>query len=950
MTLLSRWLLAALTALLLGASPASAAPMPWPQSGRDLQADASVRFGTLPNGMRYAIKKNTTPTGGVSLRFRIDAGSLMERDDEQGIAHMLEHMAFRGSAHVADGDTVRKLQSLGLTFGADTNAFTASSQTVYSFDVPKNDAASVDTALMLMREIAGELNITQAALDTERNVVLAEAHLGDVPISHLRKSDLAFLYGARAGAAMTPIGLEDVIAHATPRLIRDFYEAWYRPERATLIIVGDVDPAEIEAKLKARFADWKAKAAPRTPTIYQAPAQHPDRVKLFAEPGAQPYLIFSWLRPYDASPDNKANEARDVLRFISLAVLNQRLAQLAHGANPPFTAASASHDHVDNVADVTELVVSYRPGEAQGGMRAAERTWRDAARNGVRQDEVDQVVAQLRNFFQTNAAAAATTPSAQVIAGLLRSVDEKTVFTAPATDLELYEEVVKGLTAERVSEALKFVFGGDGPLLFTSAPAPLAGGEDAVKAALAEADGSPLAAASAAALPPWPYDHFGKPGTVVAKSTADDLGITFVRFGNGVTLTIKPTQLRVGQVLMSVRVGKGRLGLPSDHVAPAWALGGSFIQGGLRRYGIDDLQKRMSGKSWGASLTVGDDEFTLSGQARASDLDAEMQVLAAYVTDPAWQPEAFDQVRIATAANYSETLASPSALMSREIYGYLHDRDARWRAPNLPEITSATVDGEKALLAPALASGPLDVTMVGDVSVDQAIASVAATFGALPQRADPGPPVVGDEHFPAGTKTPVVLLHHGAPNQAVAAIAWPTQGFFRDMKLQRTLRVASEIFAQRLLDELRTREGITYTPGASSLSSIVSPDYGFIYALAQIPPDKVGDFYAVVANVADDLTETKVSDAELDRARGPRIQDIQKLQQTNEYWLSLLAGAQQDPRLLDVIRTTVTDLKSVTADDVQKAAKDWFRDDKAFLLVVAPAGAGSATPPLPISH
>src|SRR5665213_857781 len=159
MTLLTRWMLAALTVLALGFAPAFAdAPTAWPQASSDLPADASVRFGTLPNGMRYAIKKNTTPTGGVSLRLRIDAGSLMERDDEQGIAHLLEHMAFRGSAHVADGDTVKTLQSLGLTFGADTNAFTYGTQTVFSFDMPKNDTASVDTAMLLLREIAGELN------------------------------------------------------------------------------------------------------------------------------------------------------------------------------------------------------------------------------------------------------------------------------------------------------------------------------------------------------------------------------------------------------------------------------------------------------------------------------------------------------------------------------------------------------------------------------------------------------------------------------------------------------------------------------------------------------------------------------------------------------------------------------------------------------------------------
>ncbi|HXC56312.1 MAG TPA: insulinase family protein [Rhizomicrobium sp.] len=940
MTLLSRWMPAALAALLLvaGAARAEAPVTPWPQANSDLPADASVRFGTLPNGMRYAIKRNATPTGGVSLRLRIDAGSLMERDDEQGIAHMLEHMAFRGSAHVADGDTVKILQSLGLTFGADTNAFTYPTQTVFSFDMPKNDAASVDTALLLLREIAGELNITQAALDTERNVVLAEAHLRDVPASHVRMSDLAFLYGDRSAAALTPIGLESIIAHATPQLIRNFYEAWYRPERATLMIVGDIDPDALEAKIKASFSNWHAKAPPRPVIPYTAPAQHPDGVRLFTEAGAQPYIVFNWLRPYDGSPDNKANETRDVLRFVALGVLNQRLSMLAHGANPPFIAASASHSHMADVADVTELIVDYRSGQGVDGLKAAERAWRDVLAHGVNQDEVDQVVAQLRTFFQGNAAAADTTPSSQVMNGLLRSADENTVFTAPASDLALYEEVVKGLTAARVSEALQYIFGGTGPLVFVSSASPMPGGAAAVTAALGEADTTPLAVTASVALPPWPYGKFGKPGTVTAKNTVADLGVTFVRFANGVTLTVKPTQLHVGQILMNVRIGAGRSGLPRDRMSSAWALSGAFVQGGLARYSIDDLQKRMANRLWGASLSLGDDEFSLAGQARVEDLDAELQVLAAYVTDPAWQPEALDQTRIAYAGNYAEAETSPSGLLSRELYGLVRGGDPRWRLPTLQEAGGASVDGEKAVLAPALASGPLDVTMVGDVTVDQAIRSVAATFGALPRRPAAGPPVAGDEHFPAAPARPVMLFHTGAANQAVAAIVWPTKGFFSDMRLQRTLRVLSEIFAQRLLDDLRTREGITYTPGAASYASLMTDDYGFLYALAQIPPSSIANFYTEVAAVVADLKKTKVGDAELERARGPRIQDIERQQQTNEYWLSLLGGAQQNPRLLDVIRSTLPDLKSVTAEDVQKAAQDWLRDDKAYRLIVAPQG------------
>jgi zinc protease len=439
--------------------------------------------------------------------------------------------------------------------------------------------------------------------------------------------------------------------------------------------------------------------------------------------------------------------------------------------------------------------------------------------------------------------------------------------------------------------------------------------------------------------------NFGTPGTVAEQRTVDDLGVTYVRFANGVTLTVKPTQFHAGQILMDVRLGEGRIGLPRDHVTPAWALAGNFIQGGLAHYDIDDLQKLMSDRLWGASIGVGDDEFVLRGQARAADLDMEMQVLAAYVTDPSFKPEAFDQARIAYANNYAEAESSPSGILSREFNALLRSNDARWRTPAPSDITTATVEQEQALIAPSLKEGPIDITMVGDVTLEQAIQSVAATFGALPQRAESSPPRNGEERFPKGTPQPVVLIHHGAANQALAAIAWPTAGFYRDMKLQRTFRVLTEIFASRLLDDLRTKEGITYTPGASSYGSLVSPDYGFLYALAQIPPDKIANFYAEVATVADDLTATKVSDAELERARGPRIQDIQKQQQTNEYWLSLLGGSGQEPRLLDVIRSTIPDIKSVTAEDVQKAAKDWIKDDRAYLLVVVPDG--TAPPALP---
>lgn len=940
MTFFSRWTSLAF-ALLVLCAPAAAKDTPpvasWPQLTSDLPADPDVRFGTLPNGMRYAIRRNSSPKGAVSVRLRMQVGSLMERDDEQGIAHMLEHMAFRGSQHVGDGDVVRKLQSLGLTFGADTNAYTQATQTVFMFDMPKNDAASIDTSIMLMREIAGNLTIAQSALDTERNVVLAEAHLRDVPAAHLQKSDFGFLYGDRAASALMPIGLEDIIAHADAKLVRNFYDAWYRPERATLVIVGDVDPDAIEGKIKASFSDWNARAAARGIPHYMPPGVPASNVRLFIEPGVQTYALFNWTMPFDNTPDSKAEETRQVTRYAALAVLNQRFSRLAHSASPPFISAVASHDHAGTVADTTEIDVNYRTGEALNGVKAVERVWREAVAGGVRQDELDQVIAQLRTYFQSAATAAETTTTPFIANAITRSLDENDVYTSPAADLALFNDVAKTMTVQNVSDALRKAFSGAGPMVFLSSASTLTGGDGAISSALAQADSTPLASSQSEPAPPWPYESFGKPGTVVSKSTVSDLGLTFLRFANGVALTVKPTQFRAGQVLVSVRFGQGRIGLPRDRVSPAWSLGGAFVQSGLKRYSVEDLQRHMADKVWGATLAIGDDAFALSGFTRAADLASEMQVLGAYFTEAGWKPETFDQVRVADAGIHLETEASPSALLAREFYGLLHDGDTRWRAPLLSDINASTVDQAKAIVAPAMAAGPVEITIVGDVTVDQAISAVAATFGALPQRTAGRAASSGDEHFPKANASPVKIYHRGATNQAVAAIAWPTNGFFPDMQAPRTLRVLSEIFSQRLIDELRTREGITYTPGASTYSSLVTPSYGFVYALAQIPPEKIDTFYDVVAHVASDLRTKPVGADELERARGPRIEDIQRQQQTNEYWLALLPGAQAEPRRLDVIRSTIPDLKAVTVADLQKAADTWLVPERAYRIVVVPA-------------
>src|SRR3982751_3670392 len=253
-----------LASLLLASSAPALATAPLQQPGRwaqdytERKADPAVRFGTLPNGLRYAIMHNETPSDGVAMRMRIGAGSIAERDEEQGLAHFLEHMAFRGSTNIADGEVVHMLERQGLKFGPDTNAFTAQDETVYMFNFPKADQTALDTGLTLFRELGERLKLAPEAIDAERGVVLSEERLRDTPQYRMVKSDLSAVLDGTRVVSRWPIGTVDTIKAANHDRLSRFYRANYRPDNATLVIVGNVDAAAVEQQIRSKFSDWKA--------------------------------------------------------------------------------------------------------------------------------------------------------------------------------------------------------------------------------------------------------------------------------------------------------------------------------------------------------------------------------------------------------------------------------------------------------------------------------------------------------------------------------------------------------------------------------------------------------------------------------------------------------------------------------------------------------------------
>jgi zinc protease len=369
-----------------------------------------------------------------------------------------------------------------------------------------------------------------------------------------------------------------------------------------------------------------------------------------------------------------------------------------------------------------------------------------------------------------------------------------------------------------------------------------------------------------------------------------------------------------------------------------WA-GSAYIEGGLKQISTQDMERVLNGKVWNAGLGVEDDAFSLSGRTRPEDLDTELQVLAAYATEGGWRQEAFTRIKTYYGTIHEQLESTPGGVMGRDLGGLMHVGDGRWTFPTRQQIAGATLDQLKASVAAPLATDNIEVVMVGDITVDKAIAAVSQTFGALPARTDtPAPAGAANVPFPAPSATPVIRAHKGRADQASLFMAWKTDDLFSNLQRARNTQILAQVMQLRLTDELREKQGATYSPSASATASVAFTGWGYLAVSVETPPDKIDGVIASIRQIAADLRDKPVTADELDRAKKPRIDQIEKARETNEYWLGTLSGAQTDPRLLTATRSVIAGLQRVSIADVQKAAQAFLGDDKSWTMIVKPEG------------
>ena len=944
---------------LLAQEPATPSPQhvtpaggtPWIYEGSDVPRDEEWIFGELPNGLRYAVRKNGVPPDQVSVRVRIDAGSLHEEDSELGYAHLLEHLLFRESRYLGPAEAIPTWQRLGATFGSDTNAETSPTHTVYKLDLPNVNEAKLAESMKLLSGMVRSPVLSDANVKAEVPIVLAEKRERGGPGERAGNASREVLFSGQRLATRTPIGTEETLGAATGDSVSAFYKRWYRPENAVIVAAGDMDPLQLAAEIEKWFGDWQGEGpAVPAPDFGDpvAPAgadpENPvGEVGVVVEPDLPRSFTYAVMRPWRPVQDTVAYNEGLLRDALAQALINRRLESRAR-AGGSYLYAQVSQDDVSRSADMTFVSFAPLTSDWKAALDDIRGVIADALATPPSQEEIDRELAEFEIVFKSQVEQRRVLPGPRLADDIVNAVDIREAVAAPETVLTVFKSMRETITPELVLDHTRALFTGDVIRASYVTPATGEASAEAIRAALGEdiaADAEARVAAQAISFDDLPA--VGEPGEVVAQAPIGVLDIEQVEFANGVKAILWANDAEPGRVAVKVRFGAGYRAIDPEDAVYANLGYAALIGSGIGELGQEELDVLATGRKFGFDFQTGDGAFSFYAQTREQDLEEQLYLFAAKLAMPGWDPNPVIRAKAAGKLAYESYGANPNGVLQRDLEYLLSDRDARFRTPTPQMFDAATPEGFRETWEPLLKQGPVEVLVFGEFYKAATVDALRRTFGALaPRDAAPADVLERPVDFPEAGET-VVRHHRGDANQAAAVIAWPSGAGVENLRESRRLEVLVSLFNNRLMEAMREHAGASYSPVVRSEWPSDVNSGGRIAALAQLRPEDVPVFFAEAERIAQELASAPVSEDEYNRVVEPLRQYVSRASTGNLFWLYQLEGATQDPRRIPMLRFLLADYTQTPPAELQALAQKYLGSRAGWRLAVIPQGQTLAT-------
>ena len=853
-----------------------------------LTTSPRIQEGVLGNGLRYFIIPNQTPKNEVVVRMRVGVGSMYETPNDAGIAHFLEHMAFNGSTNVPEGEMIAILERYGLKFGADTNASTGFEETIYKLDLPNNNVETIDTALFLMRETASNLTITDDAVSAEIPVVKSEYESRNNIYMDAYKASLQEWTDGLEYINRFPIGSLETIARFSAPAVRDFYATHYFPANTQLIIAGDIDADDIQAKIEKVFTDWQNAQAPTKFDAGMLNVNDSLEVASFSGPNLPTQVNLFYVTPEQLAPDTILNRRKDFVEQIANGILSYRLNSLVLDGNAPFEGVGSSHSFTFNQLDLTQVIAQTQPEKWAESLTTLVVEIRKIMEFGISEQELIREVKATRNALVTAAQSEATIPSGSLANAVLSNIPLDGVLNESSQSLDIFQELMATFSAEEINTVLRRQFMRVEPTIFMqfSQQAQALPITEQIIAAYQQAMTLPIQANVEKEVAKFAYTEFGQPGTVKAESYNEAYDYYSYTFTNGVRLNVKSTDLAQEKVLIDVSYGDGIKTLTPEQ-AGMQDLYNFYIVGGLGKHSVNELRELLSDKN--VSLNFNADFNSYGGTFSTSNdtLTTQLQLITAYMTDPGYSDSVLPLFRKNVEQGAKQRKNTIAAVKSYEVVNAIYGNDYRIGSAPTEAILQRDFTELKPILDQALQQGPLMVTVVGDVDVTEIVAEVAATLGSLPiQVAAPQHHWLTDIALQTGSE--FTLYHAGNPENASVTRYFKTTDN-QDLTKALQLKILGAVVQLKVQDVIREQLGAAYSPSARAFGSNSIKGDGMLLLDTLTTPDQItlvqSTYDALIAGLK---TPGNITDDEVKRAIEPMLANWKTAKEQNSFWLSRL--------------------------------------------------------------
>jgi zinc protease len=917
-----------------------------PPAGTSLKLEAplpvgpQVKVGRLANGLTYYIQQNRKPEHKLELRLVVKAGSILEDEDQRGLAHFTEHMAFNGSRHFRKHELISYLQSIGVKFGADLNAYTSFDETVYVLPVPAERKQDLDKAFTVLEDWAGGLTLNDADIDKERDIVLEELRLGKGAGDRMQKVLMPKIYNGSRYAERLPIGKEETLRTFKPEALRRFYRDWYRPDLMAVVAVGDIDPLEARRLIERHFGGLKNPVGERARTYAEIPPRLDTEALVVTDKEAGPAAI---LIRYPVQPWQEratiGGYRESLVEGLFAGMLNQRLQALSQLPSPPFMGASSALARLTPRYRSYNASASLGAGGATAAIDALVQENERARRYGFSAAELERVKKTVLRTYERIWNERDKTDSAIYASEYMRHFLEGEGIPGIEAEYRYVKALLPGIGLDEINAyAKRTIPENSGKLVVytgpTKAEAPLPTGPQLL-AAVAAAEKREVLAHDEKAVAGNLMDKPPAPGRIVAESRDAHLGLTRLTLSNGVKVILKPTTFRNDQVLMSAaRFGGQSLFDDKDMFSARYA--DTIVAAmGLKDFSPLDLRKVLAGKAAAVSAGLGNNTDVVAGSAGASDVETMLQMVwlkFAGVRRDEDLYKSFIGKQMELARN---RLAQPGAMFGDTVLSTLYGNNPRAPRALRPEDI-ARIDLDRAIdIYRHRFSSAKDLTFIFVGSFDVgAIKPLLATYlGSLPT------PDIPTAYRDLGLRPVKGVVKRevksGLEDKSTVSLTFTGPAEVSEMEELR-LSALTEVMNIRIIDLLREKLGLIYGGGMEGSMTRVPYSHYTVNAMLPTGPQNVDKVLAALFAEIERMRTQGPDQGDLDKVKANWLQTYRKSLQENGYWLAVLQTSLTEGTDPATILSFDKEVQSLNVADLRRTAQRYLNPENYVQVVLNP--------------